>query len=65
MSNEEESVWFTIAEKALGLLVVLIGVIIVYSTTTSPALKLPGPFAVGGLAMVAVGTFMFLSKTEE
>jgi hypothetical protein len=65
LSNEEESVWFTIAEKALGLLVVLIGIIIVYSTTASPALKLPGPFTVGGLAMVAVGIFMFLSKTEK
>lgn len=73
MSNEEEdSVWFTIAEKALGLLIVLIGIIIIYSTTiitysttTTPAIFVSGAFTVGGLAMIIVGAFMFLSKIRE
>lgn len=64
MSEEEDSVWFTIAEKFFGLLIILIGTIIIYATTTSPALSFSVVFVVGGLALIVVGSFMFLSKIK-
>ncbi|MGB9134919.1 MAG: hypothetical protein WCC63_04990 [Candidatus Bathyarchaeia archaeon] len=64
MSEEEDSVWFTIAEKFFGLLIILIGTIIIYATTTSPDLSFSVVFVVGGLALIVVGAFMFLSKIK-
>lgn len=62
MSEEEDSTWFTIAEKFFGLLVVLIGAIIVYAAVTSADVMFPAIFATGGLALIVVGAFMFLAK---
>jgi membrane-bound ClpP family serine protease len=67
LSNEEEdSVWFAIAEKALGLLIILIGVIVIYSyTLMNPVKPFSGAFTLGGLAMIIVGAFMFLSRIKQ
>jgi len=61
-SVEGESVGFTIAEKFFALLIILIGAIIIYSTSTTPALVYPLFFSVGGLALVLLGIFMILAK---
>lgn len=66
MSHEEEVTGFTIAEKFFALLIILIGAIVIYSTTTTPSLENihPALFAVGGLALIALGVFMILAKTQ-
>lgn len=62
MSREGDSAGFTIAEKFFALLIILIGAILVYTTTTSPSLTYPVFFAVGGLALVVLGVVMILAK---
>lgn len=64
MSAEEESTWFTIAEKFLALLIILIGAIVVYNTVTSPSIVFPIFFSVGGLSLIVLGVFMILAKTK-
>jgi hypothetical protein len=64
LSAEEESTWFTIAEKFLALLIILIGAIVVYNTVTSPSIVFPIFFSVGGLALIVLGVFMILAKTK-
>ena len=66
MSREGESTGFTIVEKFFALLIILIGAIVAYNTTTSPNLfdRYPLFFAVGGLALIVLGAFMILAKTQ-
>jgi hypothetical protein len=64
LSAEEESTWFTIAEKFLALLIILIGAIVVYNTVTSPSIVFPIFFSVGGLSLIVLGVFMILAKTK-
>ena len=64
MSEEEESAWFTIAEKFFGLLVILIGAIIVYAVVTSTDVMFPAVFATGGLSLIVIGAFMFLARAN-
>lgn len=62
-SVEGESIGFTIAEKCFALLIILIGAIIIHSTSISPDLVYPLFFSVSGLALVLLGIFMILAKT--
>lgn len=64
MSKEEELTGFTIVEKFLALIIILVGAIVVHSATTSPRLAYPILFAVGGLALIVLGAFMILAKTH-
>ncbi|MCW4055863.1 MAG: hypothetical protein NWE82_03660 [Candidatus Bathyarchaeota archaeon] len=64
MSEEEDSTWFTIAEKFFGLLVILIGAIIVYAAVTSSDVMFSAIFATSGLSLIIVGAFMFLAKAK-
>ena len=67
MSREEgETTGFTIAEKFFALLIILIGALVTYYTVTSSGLdsRFPVIFAAGGLALIVLGIFMILAKTE-
>jgi hypothetical protein len=64
LSGEEDSTWFTIAEKFFALLVILVGAIIIYATATSADVMFPVIFATGGLSLIVVGAFMFLAKAK-
>jgi len=64
LSGEEDSTWFTIAEKFFALLIILIGAIIIYATVTSADIMFPVIFATGGLSLIIVGAFMFLAKAK-
>ena len=64
MSREEESIGFAIAEKFFALLIILIGAIVIYNTTTSPGLIYPVFFVAGGFALVVLGVFMILAKSQ-
>lgn len=62
--DEEESVGFTVAEKFLALLIILIGAILLYYTTSTPDLTYPIFFAVGGLGLIGLGIFLILAKAQ-
>ena len=64
MSREEDSTSFTIAEKFFALLIILIGAIMIYSTTASPSLTYPIFFNISGIALITLGIFMILAKTQ-
>jgi uncharacterized membrane protein YedE/YeeE len=59
---EEESIGFTIAEKFFALLLILIGVLVLYSVSASPDLVFPLLFNLGGMALVVLGVIMVLAK---
>jgi len=64
VSREEDSTGFTAAEKLFALLIILIGAIIIYATTNSPSLIYPIFFNIGGIALITLGIFMILAKTQ-
>ena len=66
--SEEKPIGLTIAEKFFGLLVLLIGAITVYVTYNNPPGDIVAPFSsifiAAGLALIAIGIFLVLAKTE-
>jgi len=66
--SEEKPIGLTIAEKFFGLLFLLIGAITVYFTYTNPPGDIVAPFSsifiASGLALIAIGIFLVLAKTE-
>jgi len=64
VSREEDSTGFTIAEKFFALLIILIGAIVIYNTTTSPGLTYSIFFNISGVALITLGIFMILAKTQ-
>jgi hypothetical protein len=64
LSKEEESTWFTLGEKFLALLLILIGAIIVYAAGTSAGIMLPVIFIAGGLSLIIIGAFVFIAKPK-
>ncbi|MFQ6065184.1 MAG: hypothetical protein ACE5L6_06890 [Candidatus Bathyarchaeia archaeon] len=69
----EEPTGLMIAEKFFGLIALIVGVLMVYYTYASPPDSLPpgvpptwfsGIFIIAGLALIAVGVFLMLAKTE-
>jgi len=64
LSNKGDLTGFTIAEKFFALIIILIGSIVIYITTISLSLIYPILFTVGGLALIVLGIFMILAKTQ-
>lgn len=64
MIRNEESAGFTIAEKFFALLIILIGALVAYNSSTSPDLMYPIFFTVSGLALITLGVFMILAKAQ-
>ena len=64
MSKEEDSTWFTLAEKFFALLLILVGAIIVYAAGTSADIMFPVIFIAGGLSLIILGAFMFIAKPK-
>jgi len=66
--SEEKPIGLTIAEKFFGLIVLLIGAVTVYITYTNPPGSIVAPFSsifiAAGLALIAIGIFLVLAKTE-
>ena len=66
--SEEKPIGLTVAEKFLGLLVILIGALTVNFTYNDPPENVVAPFAgvfiVAGIALIAIGVFLILAKTE-
>ena len=66
--SKEEPIALTIAEKFLGLLIILIGVLTINFTYNDPPEDIVAPFSgifiAAGIALIAIGLFLILAKTE-
>ncbi len=66
--SEEKPMGLTIAEKFFGLIVILIGAITINATYNDPpegiVARFSGIFIAGGIALIAIGVFLVLAKTE-
>lgn len=60
----DESTGWTVAEKFIALLIILIGAIVTYNTATSPSILYSVIFGVGGLALIAVGLLIIVAKAK-
>ncbi|UCG36177.1 MAG: hypothetical protein JSV64_06055 [Candidatus Bathyarchaeota archaeon] len=64
MSREDEPVGFAIAEKFFALLIILIGSLLTYNAATSPRISFPALFIIPGLALIILGLFMVLARSQ-
>jgi len=66
--GREAPVGLAVAEKFLGLLIIVIGVITVYVTYTNPPTQpvatYSGIFMAAGLTLIALGVFLILARAE-
>ena len=66
--SEEKPIGLTIAEKFLGLLVILIGALTINFTYNDPPEDVVAPFSgifiAAGIVLIAIGVFLILAKTE-
>ena len=69
MSEEGDTFWVSLSERLFGLLLIVIGALLLYFTTTSSGSDALGGFSVlfGALSVipVIVGIFMFLVKPPQ
>ena len=66
--SREVPVGLTVAEKFLGLLIIIIGAIMIYVTHTNPptypVAAYSGIFMAAGILLIALGIFLILAKAE-
>ena len=65
--SKEAPVILTLAEKILGIVLIILGAIIAYysiGATGGDFSHLSGLFTVAGLVIAAIGIFMFITKHE-
>ena len=66
--SEEKPIGLTVAEKIFGLIVILIGALTVNFTYNDPPGSIVEPFSgifiAAGIALIAIGVFLVLAKTE-
>jgi len=66
--SREVPVGLTVAEKFLGLLIIIIGAIMIYVThnnpPTYPVAAYSGIFMAAGILLIALGIFLILAKAE-
>jgi hypothetical protein len=66
--SEEKPIGLTVVEKFFGLLAILIGALTVNFTYTDPPEDIAAPFSgifiAAGIALIAIGVFLVLAKTE-
>jgi hypothetical protein len=67
MSHETETFWVTIAEKFFGLILIIIGALMLYYTTTSTNVLGMASLLFGLLSIVllVIGIFLLLIRSEE
>jgi membrane-bound ClpP family serine protease len=67
MSEEGTSFWATLAEKLIGLTLIILSIVLFYFTATSTATLNPftGIFAFLGVAVLIGGAFLLVTKPPE
>ena len=68
MSGERAPSGITVAEKFLGLLIIIVGAILTYVTSTNPPTQPVAPFTnlfiTVGILLIGLGIFILTAKTE-
>jgi VIT1/CCC1 family predicted Fe2+/Mn2+ transporter len=65
--SEDVPVGLTVAEKLVGLILIIIGAIVSFYSMNPPAgdiSKFSGMFTAAGLVIAAIGIFLVITKTE-
>ena len=66
--SEEMPIGLAIAQKLFGLVLIIIGAIIVYTSSTNPPTgdvsNFLGIFIIAGIALLGTGIFLLLTKAE-
>ena len=65
--SAEMPIGLTVVEKLFGLILIIIGAIVAYSSINPPAGDIShfsGIFVAIGLVIAAIGIFIFIAKTE-
>ena len=66
MSDEGDTFWVSLAEKFVGILLIIVGAIMLYYTATSSGLGGFGfLFGVLSVIMLIIGLFLLLVKAPE
>jgi hypothetical protein len=66
MSQEGDTYWVSLAEKLIGVLLLIIGAIMLYYTVTSPDLGTVTPiFGVLSVILLIIGVFLLIVKPPE
>ncbi len=69
MSEEGDTFWVNLAEKSLGLILIVIGAVMLYFTATSTGSSQLGAFSgffgVLTVIMIIIGLFMLLVRAPE
>jgi membrane-bound ClpP family serine protease len=66
MSEEGDTFWVSLAEKFIGLILVVIGAIMIYFTATTSALGgFTVFFGVVSIIMLVIGLFLLLVRAPE
>jgi hypothetical protein len=66
MSQEGDTFWVSLAEKFVGVLLLVIGAIMLYYTVTSPDLGTTTPvFGVLSVILLIIGVFLLIVKPPE
>jgi len=69
--SKQASTWLTVAEKLLGLVIIVVGALLVYFTHIDPpasggqVANYAFIFLIAGIALVAFGIFLILAKVES
>ncbi len=65
--SEHMPIGLTVAEKLFGLILIIIGAIVTYSSINPPAgdiSQFSGIFVAVGVVLAGVGIFLFIAKAE-
>ena len=65
--SEDVPVGLAVAEKLVGLMLIIIGAIVAFYSSNPPAgdiSQFSGMFTAAGLVIVAIGIFLVIAKTE-
>lgn len=65
MSEEGDTFWVSLAEKFIGVLLLIIGGLMVYFTATSGLGTFTVFFGVLGVVLIIIGVFLLLVRASE
>jgi hypothetical protein len=65
MSEEGDTYWISLAEKFLGILLIIIGAIMIYFTATSALGSVALLFGFLAVVLLVMGVFLLLVKPPE
>ncbi len=65
MSEEGDTFWVSLAERVIGLILIVIGAVMLYFTATSPLGGFGLLFGVISVILVIIGVFLLIVKPPQ